>query len=649
MAQPLASIVFDRSLGAIETISPWMLPSGFAASAVNVDLSAHALMRPRAGTATVSGATGEAFNMATIRNGGTETLWVFSDWLTGTPSAAYLPSGGSFTSVSLIDTPAFNGLDVEQCIAVAHNGKVFLAYNSAANRLHVWDGTSVRRVGLAPSAAATVANTGAGAYAAILRYYKIQWRIFNGTTGVTSATSELSPVVSFTPSGAGTAARVTKPTTPDGATHWCVYGSSDGTTYYNLTGILPVATTTYDDPTLPVAYSGGVIAPEAGLYVPPPSAKFLATNGERIFMAGAYETTAGTGETTPSARRVWFTRPLGVTDAGDDESITLTGASRYWIDIDNEDGSPLTGLLSTLDGSVYAGTATSLWRLYDTGQADEPIRAERVVAGVGPRTQTLMTATDTVDGAMVYFAAFDGPYRYSPSTGVQYLGSDWVVLDSSVGNANAPRLRFCQFDPESRRIFWGLLDDNSSAYSKVRVLDPSLLRVVDGVWRGGWSLHSYGYATRLQCAAVFGGKIHFGGASSGVSALIFKNDPTVSTDGGNAYTCSLTTPDVMFGDGSVNVRTEDPYIWKRRNLSVSLVASRDRGGSGNTVSVTAANESIGGGETSWHRKKVEGLVQADAGSLSFELAVTTPIVNATSRHTDGVDRLVVPYMEMERA
>jgi hypothetical protein len=60
--------------------------------------------------------------------------------------------------------------------AVSFNGKLYVAYekNAGTDRLHCFDGTTVRRVGISTPVAATVADTGAGAYAATIRYYKVQ-------------------------------------------------------------------------------------------------------------------------------------------------------------------------------------------------------------------------------------------------------------------------------------------------------------------------------------------------------------------------------------------------------------------------------------------------------------------------------------------
>src|SRR6266496_2372710 len=59
------------------------------------------------------------------------------------------------------------------------HGKMFIAYKPAdgvTDRLHVWDGSSLRRTGLpAPNANPSAANAGVDSYAATLRYYRTRW------------------------------------------------------------------------------------------------------------------------------------------------------------------------------------------------------------------------------------------------------------------------------------------------------------------------------------------------------------------------------------------------------------------------------------------------------------------------------------------
>jgi hypothetical protein len=632
----------DRNLGSMEvssstnylgTMAETGIPPGFTAYAQNVRLNESRILEPRAGLETLSTSGGPTASIRYVfveRINGTEAIWT----VTGTSTLSAFRSN---SSVSLSDTTA----DGAPSFA-AHNGKVFMAYNSDANRLHVYAGGVVRRVGLAASAAATVANTGAGAYAATIRYYKIQWRIYDGATGITSATSELSPVVSFTPSGAGTAARVTKPTTVDSATHWCVYGSSDGTTFYNISGLVAVGTTTYDDTTDPSAYSGGVIAPEAGLYVPPPSCKYLASNGERLILAGAWETTAASGQTTPSPRRVWFTRPLGVTDAGDDESITLTGESRYYLDINNEDGSEITGLASTVDGSVYVFTKTSVWRLVETGTPDTPFRPERVASGVGAAANDGIVAVDSTSTSTgVYFMSDYGPYRYSPAQGLEWLGEDWVIPGATFDSTTADAY-VAGYDPGAREVLW-----SNTTRNLTRVLRVDYLQRMGGHLRGGWSRNKYadGHASTdtliVRSMATYAQKVLIAGTALDGGDLL-ASGTAETTDLGATFSAQIITPTTVFAGGTRNARIDEPIVWKSKACAMDLTYTRNFGGTdGGTLTDSLSAPGLIGGEATRHAVKVEGLAWSDAQALSLTLSMTSALSYAPC------DLVVVPYTVAE--
>lgn len=106
---------------------------------------------------------------------------------------------------------------------------------------------------LGTPAAPTVANTGSGSYAATLRYYKAQFAQLSGTS--IAAISNFGASVSFTPSGSGTHARVTKPASPGATeTHWRVLGSADDVTFVAISAWIVLATTTYDDNVAPGSY-----------------------------------------------------------------------------------------------------------------------------------------------------------------------------------------------------------------------------------------------------------------------------------------------------------------------------------------------------------------------------------------------------------
>lgn len=644
----MPAFTFNKCLGAIETVHPLSVPPGYASSALNVDLSDTEFLRPRAGTTRIGMTSGPAAEIVYLfADNLNSRLWAFVA-ATGT---AYHWSGSAWSSISLGSD--YSSSSAPHC--VAYNGKVFVAFDGTVNRLHVYDTDGVfRRVGVVAPAAATVANTGAGAYAATLRYYKIQMRVYD-SQAVQQATSELSAAVSFTPSGAGTHARITKPTTVDGATHWVVYGSADGVTYYRITGTLPVATTTYDDNVTPSTYSGfgGGLAPEVGLFVPPPSCKFLATNGERIFMAGAYETTAGSGETTPNPRRVWFTRPLGVTDEGDDEAITQTALSRYHIDINNEDGGAVTGLMSTLDGSVYAFTSASVWRLVDTGATDTPVRAERVSAGAGALSQYLIATGDTDHASAVYFMSSNGPYRYSLNEGAVFLGADWVATTrASDAGENPAYYDVMAWDPVHRRAMVG-----SSDSTRCRVFTPGLF---DGR-HGGWCRHIFAYGRpslayiesgSVRAAAVFGGLLYLAGQrhdGTSASALMFHLNPSNTKDDLVDFPgyATITTGDLTV-DAVRNMSTQDLYVWKARSVEAAITLENHYGPSNQAlVSDTAASQV--GYDTDLgvvHRDKVEGTAVADVATLRLTVSVTGPGPHDVNR-IDAVVRVDIPYKTQE--
>ncbi len=496
------------------SLSSLNMPPGMVQRAVNVDFADGVVMRPRKGFSTFpsTGTPPAGITWLFSQRAPTPVLWAFTDLATN--AYRYTTSGG-WSAHALSDTVTNPG----KHHAVAYNGKVFLAYDSNVNRLHVYDTAgTIRRVGIGLVAAPTAAN-GGGAGVAVIRYYKVQQAILSGSTVI--ASSELSAAVSFTPGANGVT--VTKPTTIDSATHWRVFGSADGITYYALNAYTVVATTTLLDNTTPASYNTltGTVAPIAGLYVPPPSAKFLATDGTRLIMAGAWETSASAGETTPTPRRVWFTRPIGATDAGDDEAITQTADSRYHLDINDPAGGEITGLAST-GGLVYVFTAESMWRLVPTGATDTPYRAEQISGSVGAVSQYAVClggvdAAGATDDAVYFVSQFAGFYRYTPSRGVEWLGKDYIPAGSVWALST---MQLC-YDPSDRNvwIFYYIDDDQSCV-----LIDTTRLQRRGTEYHGG----ARRYTTTnpnivLTCAVTFEGNVVVGGDLAGARSLVYQN------------------------------------------------------------------------------------------------------------------------------
>jgi len=539
----MADVVWTNLRGLNLADPPTRLGPEWATTMANLLLEPNTLGRRRPSSATVSRTSGPSstieqlirYQPSTNKTGsGGAQLWAFSG-----SSTIHRLDNGSWSSVTASDTVA--SWATSRPYGATFNGKLFLAYNSDQNRLHVWDGASVRRVGIAASAAATVANTGAGAYAATLRYYKIQWKIVSGSN--TIATSELSASVSFTPSGAGTAARVTKPTTTDSATHWIVFGSADDMTYYDISGNIAVGTTTYDDSAAPSTYSDGTIAPTAGLYVPPPSAKFLLAANNRLFMAGCWETSASSGQTATRNSRVWFTQVLGALDnTGEDEAIAQTTAYKDWVDCGENDGDAIVGLGGPLDGAIYVFKDRSIWRLSPTGNVNTPYRADQISASIGAAWQDAITIGEDGGGnPALYFRALTGPKRLVHGYGIEDVGAD-VSAPTADAYSFVSETPIVVWDTVRRVLWWFAFD-----LQDVLAFQPQFeVRDRNGV-RGGWTRHTIASGTlgnENRCSTLYeiNGVLvpYIGGNDDSTGAAL----ASLSGNAANDVTSAAITPSV---------------------------------------------------------------------------------------------------------
>lgn len=486
--------------GLNRSMNPDALPDPLVPQIQDVELVPGAIGRRRPSLQSVTLTSGPTLTIRQlyifITAAGVEELWAFSS-TDGTTLAAHRYVSAAWNSVTLIDTPVGTAVS---CATL--NGKLFIAYNSSVNRLHLWDGSAVRRVGLSTPAAATVANTGAGAYAATARYYRVSMRIKSGSDIVVE--SELSDAVSFTPSGAGTAARVTKPTTVDSATHWVVWGliGTSGDTYaiYHELSEIVVGTTTYDDSTNPSAYDGD--APfTLGLHIPPPSAEVLLSDGNRLLMAGAYESSAGAGETTPKQSRVWLTRVLGASDNGDDETIPNTVDQKNWVDCGEKDGDELYCLAGPIDGVVTAFKARSIYRLIPTGNDVVPYQIQKVTGTLGSSIpNATILAEDELGRPSIYFTTSGNVYRISPQGGLDLINQDLNPPATSSLTLSATAIVYW---PERRQ----LLVIGPTYASGSYCFTPALsYRDEEGVMRGGWSFYKLNFSgspTQTLSAAVY--------------------------------------------------------------------------------------------------------------------------------------------------
>lgn len=480
--------------------------------------------------------------------------------------------------------------DFGQVNAVSFNGKLLYLYNSTVNRSHYWDpvDAKVRQVGMTQATAPTVADTGAGTYAAVVRYYKVCYTKQSG--GVTILRGNVSVATApFTPSGAGTAARVTKPAAiSNGETHWEIYGSPDDGDYFLITTLV-VGTTTYDDSADPTTYDGDTPFDD-GAFTPPPSARFGAADDARLILGGAWETSIGTG-TLPTPRRIWWTSILGATDEGDDERISNTEDIKSYADIEEA----VTAISKPIQGAFFVFSYDSQWKFVSTGVVNVPYLRYRVSGGAGCIEHKTVCVGDDEDGEpATYFVSYRGPMRISKD-GQQWIGEDCLDIWARV-NLDATSPFHSVFHPDIHQVWFHVAIDGSQTPNFRIKYDTRLGRFVSGSGgvRGGWTTDD-GAQTRAYCSCTFSETV---GASMGrkqkpyvgyvTSTAIWKCDTSRKDDNGVPFQAYIQSkPFSPWGLGRRGGMTQDALLVAAaaQGTRVGITLTRDEGAEMHTYSV----------------------------------------------------------------
>lgn len=649
--KPPDPIVIDRINGRNDTDPPLSLPNDIAVEVLNVDWKDATIGRKRGGSTSVALTGGTAFGAVIstlIRHvpGSAETaaeLWgIESDFA----PVKRLTGGISWADVTMDDAIATAAFDV---VGASLNGKLFLAYDSAQDRLHVYDPglatPRVRRVSFATPAAPTVANTGVGAYAAVIRYYRVRWAQLTGTA--TTRVSEPGASVSFTPSGTGTAARVTQPAVPsEGETHWQLEVSEDNSTFYN-TGNVAIATTTIDDSTAPSGQNVNPVSDQTGLYTRFPSVKYLITDGNRLLGAGAWESSGANSSGKNS--RVWFTPVLGSRDKGDDESLVNTTSQKNWVDLNENDGGFITGLGGPLNGVVVAFKYRQVWKLTPTGDVAVPYLPKKIRDDIGCVSHKSITIGEDEQGnAALYWMSHRGPYRFSQSGGIQYLGRDNEVTWRSMNLAATGVATHSIYYPDLHQ-WWVWIATGSSNDPDVKMMFDVQKGFPDqnAVVRGGWAKHD-GATAGARCACLFSNtlaasmsrdlKPHIGRATG---TAIHKcdtadtDDATTNFQGTITTRPLLTTPDLL---RKVGIGESTLIGVALAGSDVTVTINRDFSAETRAVSVSLAPA----GTETRVIAKVEGSEMGEADVIQMTIGDS-----AANDEVWTVDAIVTPVMLQE--
>jgi hypothetical protein len=467
-------------------------------------------------------------------------LWAFG--VTGTASSDLAYKDTSWHTVSVTDAFTLTGGSQYQMQAQSLHGKLFIAADTAVDRLHVWDGTSLRRVGLAtPSAAPTAADTAVGGTFAGVRYYRIRYTVKSGST--TLRRSEPSDVRTFTPNGSFDGAVVTKPASiSEDETHWELEASTDNANFYRIATTV-VGTTTYTDQTVYATgyanVSGAVLSADSGDYTVPHSPKFVTADQDRLLIGGSWEQAA-------LASRVSWTPVFADDGDGNDERIPID--TDNFLDLDSYEGGPLTGLSATVNGYVYAFKSSHVYKLVRTGDVNNAYTAIPLTKQRGAIFGSLVEGLDQQGRPCLYFLDPKiGPCRLGDG-GLQSCGEDIRSTWETV-NINATSV-VCRslYDPVARQIHFWVATGSSNVPDTRLVLQVNLSTQTEDGIRKGWSIWTGPSATALA-TCLFADNIDAGIARNvtlrpfiGLEGLgLIQRTDTGYDDNGTAYTADIVT------------------------------------------------------------------------------------------------------------
>lgn len=560
----MADFVLESWRGGLnESDPPTALAKDACVTAENVEFHKSTCGEKRLGTANVTlpaiAATMKAvpfmFRHLPSADESAAELWALFTPSDGTQAIELWRKTTAWTAVTMFGT---DSIDVTtsrlfRVRAASLHGKLFLAFKStnSADRLHVWDGTSLRRVGLvAPAAAPAVATAGVGTFTG-KRYYRVRFTVQNGS-GTTILRSEPSATTTFTPGGLGLSARITKPAASspsEGETHWEVEASINNGDFYRLSTVV-VGTTTYDDSI--AAYTtgyaaSGTLSEDIGDYTLPWSAKFVTTDDDRVIFAGAWENSA-------YGSRVAWTPVTNDPGSGNDERIPIDTDQN--IDLDANDGGEITGISRSMprgnDSVLYVFKLGRIYTMTRTQIRAKAYNIDCVTKARGALPGSLIEGVDESGQPALYFLDVNvGPCRIGASGILQNCGFDVFKTTWKSVNVDATHVCHGVHYAASRQTHWWLATGTSNTPTKKIVLQVNEQQAGISGLRRGWSTWSSGRSVSAWSSVMFASNIDAGVARSlvlvpfvGLSELaadrnLIQRCDTGTTDSGSSYTATI--------------------------------------------------------------------------------------------------------------
>lgn len=600
--------------------SPHLIPNDQCLEALNVDWNVGGIGRKRPGADSVALTGGTAFTaplnfVARHLPSADETtseMWGID--AAATPIVKRLAGGTSWANVTMVDAISTRPQDT---VGASFNGKFFLAFKSAVDRLHVYDPATAncRRTGLATSGTPT-ASTSGGAVTDT-RTYKTAVTVQSG--GVTLRRSELSAVSSSTGLTAQKATVTLVGAPGEGETHWELYGAStDGV--YKIVGTATIGTATQDDNNATLT---GTLAPLVGTNSLFPSVKYLAADENRILGATQWETGG-------KYSRVFFTPPF--VNPGDDERNPQTTQQNYYVDLNENDGGFITGLAGPLQDSMWVFKYRQIWKLTATGSTAapyDPTPISRVVGCI--EHKSIVLGRDEHGQPSIYFLSAEGPYRVG-SQGLQYMGRDvediWKTINLDATN------KVCHgvYHAAIHQVWWWVATGTSNDPNAMIVYDTIIGHAViypvgdtpptAGV-RRGWAKWTGDLAT-CRCSTMFAATI---AASMGrlqkpyagfiTSLKLLRGDSATATnDAGTAFQSYFQTKPYEFLKGQL-FDVGEPWVMAKASQGVTIEVQyvADYGMETTRKSTVLTADGV---ET-YVNKKLDGLMGGNMSSLALQI------------------------------
>lgn len=619
--------------------------------AYNVDWYRSGLGRKRGGAATIT----NAFKaLAMFRHVPADDQTAAEFWAMDNAGVLHRYSGGAWSTPTMVDPCSATPQETVFC---TFNGKLYIAYKSAHNRLHVWDPTTsnVRRVGLDQPAAPSTGAPSGGAVTAT-RKYRVSWCVQSG--GFTIRRSNLG-TASASVTLAAQQVVVTRPSAPgEGETHWELWEAQDATfSDYRLLATTAIATTTFADNT---NTQPSTVNPADGANTPPPSARYVVSDTGRLIMGGCYETSANPENAmAPKTSRIWWTSVLGASSTGgnigndDSERVSNTGSINNYSDISES----VTGISYPMQvvqasatslerGSFYVFSYQSQWKFVSTSSGESgPYLQFQISSGQGCiHHKSLVLAQDADGSPMIMWASSSGVYRIT-TNGQEYCGEDNIDLWGLL-NLDATLPCHAVFYPDLHQV-WMFYATGTDLYPSNRLVFDTRngKSTQESGVRGGWS-HHQGESTIAYCSCLFGKTLgssvsrrlvpYIGYAGTVKTQEIWRCDTTDLNDAGVSFQAYIDSKSyVPWGLGKNGGIMHEPIVIADTGVGVSvyLTIYRDEGREAQSYRADLSAHSDSKAETVVFAK-FEGAQLAD--SKSFRCRVGDVVATDATWNLHGI-------------